>query len=68
MTTSNHGFTLRHSLIAVAVLSAMTQARAQMSEEVRQLTTPDRWVSVGAAAVSGDPKDRAQFGMYNGMR
>ena len=25
------------------------QARAQMSEEVRQLTTPDRWVSVGAA-------------------
>jgi MtrB/PioB family decaheme-associated outer membrane protein len=68
MRTSDHVFILRHTLIALAVLAAMNQARAQMSEEVRQLTTPDRWVSIGAAAVSGDSKDRAQFGIFNGMR
>ena len=59
---------LRRTAIAMAVLAAIGQARAQMSEEVKQLTTPDAWVSVGAAGVTGNSADRAQFGQFNGMR
>jgi MtrB/PioB family decaheme-associated outer membrane protein len=68
MKTSTQTIVLRRTLIAVAVLAAVGQARAQMSDEVRQLTTPDASVSVGVGAVSGDSKDRAQFGIFNGMR
>jgi MtrB/PioB family decaheme-associated outer membrane protein len=68
MRTANRNNVLRRTAIAMAVLAAVGQARAQMSEEVRQLTTPDAWVSVGAAAVTGDKADRAQFGQFNGMR
>jgi MtrB/PioB family decaheme-associated outer membrane protein len=68
MKTSKQNIVMRQTLLAVAVLAAVGQARAQMSEEVRQLTTPDSSISVGAAGVSGDSKDRAQFGMFNGMR
>ena len=39
-----------------------------MSEEVRELTTPDASISVGGAGVTGNSEDRAQFGQFNGMR
>ena len=68
MKTTTHNFVLRQTILAVAVLAAIGQARAQMSEEVKQLTNPESSVTVGAAGVSGDSKDRAQFGIFNGMR
>ena len=68
MKTSRQNSMLRRTIVAVAVLSVIGQVRAQMSEAVNQLITPDSSVSIGAAGVSGDSKDRAQFGMFNGMR
>jgi MtrB/PioB family decaheme-associated outer membrane protein len=68
MRTANQKFVMRQTVLAIAVLAAIGQARAQMSEEVRELTTPDAWISVGAAGVTGNSEDRAQFGQFNGMR
>src|SRR5690242_10643651 len=64
-TVQNNMFKM--TVLAVAVLAAIGQAHAQ-SDEVKALTTPDSWVSVGAAGVTGNDADRAQFGMFNGMR
>jgi MtrB/PioB family decaheme-associated outer membrane protein len=56
------------TVIALAVLAAIGQVQAQVSDEVKELTNPASTVSVGVGGVSGDSKDRAQFGMFNGMR
>ena len=68
MKTSKQNIAMRQTILAIAVLAAIGQARAQVTDEVKQLTTPESSVSVGAAGVSGDSKDRAQFGIFNGMR
>jgi MtrB/PioB family decaheme-associated outer membrane protein len=68
MKTSKQNIVLRQTILAVAVLAAIGQARAQMSEEVKQLTNPESSVSIGVGSVTGDSKDRAQYGTYNGMR
>jgi len=68
MKTSKQNLRVGPTLLAIAVLAAIGQARAQATDAVKDLTTPDSSISVGGAAVSGDPKDRAQFGLYNGMR
>jgi len=67
MRTTVRNDVFKMTVLAVAVLAAMGQANAQ-SDEVKALTTPDAWVSVGAAGVTGNDADRAQFGMFNGMR
>lgn len=67
MKTSKQNFSLRQTAIAVAVLTAFGPAYAE-DESVTELTSPDSFVSVGIGAVSGDSKDRALFGQYNGMR
>jgi len=54
---------LRRTLIAAAVLAAFTPAYADDDESVVEAS-----VSAGAAAVSGDPSDRAIWGQYNGYR
>jgi MtrB/PioB family decaheme-associated outer membrane protein len=51
----------RHGALALAVLAACN-AYAAEGDDV-ELT-----VSAGAAAVTGDPADRALFGQYNGLR
>ena len=56
------------TILAMAVLAAIGQARAQATDEAKLLTEPQSSVSIGAAGVSGNDKDRAQFGIYNGMR
>ena len=65
-------FAGRQSILAVAVLAAIgqisTNARAEVSEEAKLLIEPESHVSIGAAGLSGNDKDRAQFGMFNGMR
>lgn len=55
---------LHRCLIALAVLGAFATAAAAEEET----STVDAHLSVGAAAVSGDPADRALFGLYNGLR
>lgn len=57
----------RKTLISLAVITACAPVYAQDSE-IAQLTRPESSVSVGAGGVSGDQRDRALFGQYNGMR
>ena len=62
MSNSKQAFKL--SALASALLWAYGVAQAQ-SDEVRQLSNPDSWVSLGAGHWSGD---RQQQGIYDGMR
>jgi MtrB/PioB family decaheme-associated outer membrane protein len=65
-TTKQHlGFT--KTAIALAVLAAFNPAFAE-DAEISQFIKPESSVSVGVGGVSGDSKDRAIFGQYNGMR
>ena len=68
MKTTKQNLCVGQTILAIAVLAAIGQAQAQSNETVKELTTPDSSISVGAAGVSGDSKDRAQWGMFNGMR
>ena len=71
MKTSTQSFDIGPTKIALAVLAtiaAQGQAFAQASDDAKVLMEPESSVSIGAAGVSGDSKDRAQFGIYNGMR
>ena len=54
----------RRTLIALAVFAAFGVARAEDAGE----SEVEAYVSVGGAPLSGDPKDRALFGQYNGLR
>ena len=65
MTTSKEFCVFSRTAIALAVLAAFAPARAQ---DIGQLTAPGNSVSVGVGVVTGDEKDRARFGMFNGMR
>ena len=68
MKTSQRNLCCTQTILAVAVVAAIGQARAQVTDEVQQLITPDSSISVGVGSVSGDEKDRAQYGIFNGMR
>ena len=68
MTTTKRMVRMSPALIAVAVLAAIGQARAAATDPLKQLMEPESSVEVGLAGVSGDRRDRAQFGMFNGMR
>ena len=65
MKTSRQYLGISQSVIALAVLAAFGPARAQ---DIGELTAPGNSVSVGVGATSGDDKDRARFGMFNGLR
>jgi MtrB/PioB family decaheme-associated outer membrane protein len=62
MKTSEKRLRFNQSVIALAVLAALGQAQAQ------EAPAPQSSVSVGGLFVSGDEKDRARFGLYNGLR
>ncbi len=68
MKTYRQNSSPRMSVLAMLVLAAISQAHAQSAEEPTKLTEPESSINIGAAGLSGDNKDRAQFGMYNGMR
>ncbi len=55
-------------IIVLAVLAALNPAYAEEGDDVAQLIKPESMVSAGVGVVSGDSKDRAQFGQYNGLR
>lgn len=66
MRTSKQHIGFSQTAIALSILAAFGPAHAE--DDIAQLITPESTVSVGAGAVSGDSKDRAIFGQYNGMR
>ena len=64
-TKRQHGF--ERTLLAAAMLAVFAPAWAQ-DDAVAQLAKPDTGsVSVGAAGITGDPKDRSLFTQYNGL-
>ena len=65
MKTSTQLAGFSQTAIALAVLAAFNPAQAQTPVYV---DTPTNSVSVGIGGTSGDIKDRAQFGIYNGLR
>ena len=65
MKTSKKLLRVGQSLVAIAVCAAFGPASAQ---EIEQLTAPGNSISVGIGAASGDQRDRARFGMFNGLR
>ncbi|MBL0125686.1 MAG: MtrB/PioB family outer membrane beta-barrel protein [Betaproteobacteria bacterium] len=67
MKTIKQNLCVSQTILAIAVLAAIGQARAQ-TDVVKDLTTPDSSVTIGVGGVDGDEKDRAQYGMFNGMR
>ncbi|HJV81281.1 MtrB/PioB family decaheme-associated outer membrane protein [Noviherbaspirillum sp.] len=68
MKISKQHLGVSQTAIALALLAAFGPACADDGQSVAELTTPESFVSVGVGAVSGDSKDRALFGQYNGMR
>lgn len=64
MNISKQQFTCSRTLIALAVLAAFGPAYAE--DEAAPATVSS--VSVGVGVASGDSKDRARFGLYNGLR
>jgi MtrB/PioB family decaheme-associated outer membrane protein len=66
MKTSTQYLGCRQKVLVIAILSAFAPAYAD--DDIAQYITPESTVSVGVGAVSGDSKDRALFGQYNGMR
>ena len=54
--------------MVLSVLAAIGPALAEEGEDIAQYTKPESSVSVGVGGVSGDSRERAIFGQYNGMR
>jgi MtrB/PioB family decaheme-associated outer membrane protein len=67
MNIIRHAPGLRRTAIALALLGAFSPLYAA-ADDMAQFTKPESSASIGVAAVSGDSKDRAIFGQYNGMR
>ncbi len=65
MKTSNKLFGVSQTLVALAACAAFGPVQAQ---EIDKLTAPGSSVSLGLGFSSGDEKDRARFGMFNGLR
>jgi len=68
MKTSKQVLCLSQTFIALAVAAAFGPARAQEGGGLAPLTTSESSVSVGVGVASGDSRDRARFGLYNGLR
>jgi MtrB/PioB family decaheme-associated outer membrane protein len=67
MSRNDQHFGTSQKLIALALFAAFNTAAAA-DDEVAQLTQPTSSVTAGIAGVSGDSKDRALWGQYNGMK
>ncbi len=62
----HHGFSKK--IMVLAVLAVIGPALAEEGEDIAQYTKPESSVSVGVGGASGDSRERAIFGQYNGMR
>src|SRR4051794_22339493 len=59
------------TLLALAVAGAFGAARAQEAPTIEEAAAPPTsgtTVSVGIAHATGDSRDRARFGLFNGLR
>ena len=61
-----HGFSKK--LMVLSVLAAIGPALAEEGEDIAQYTKPESSVSIGVSGASGDSRERAIYGQYNGMR
>jgi len=61
-------FRLVLNLVGAVCVALSAPAFAQESEEMAKLTKPESSITGGGTYVSGDKRDRARFGQYNGMR
>ena len=73
MKTSMQCLGFRQTLVALAVIAVFGSAQAQWAgppgpTQAQLAGPPESWVSIGVGAVTGDSKDRARFGMFNGLR
>lgn len=67
MKISSQQFSFSQKILVLSLLAAFGPAHAE--DELAQFIKPDSSViSVGLGVASGDSKDRAIFGQYNGMR
>jgi MtrB/PioB family decaheme-associated outer membrane protein len=62
----HHG--INKKVMVLTVLAAIGPALAEEGEDIAQYTKPESAVSLGVSGVSGDSRERAIFGQYNGMR
>lgn len=67
MRTPKTQFDFSRSILALAVLAAIGSAYAE-DDEVTQLTQAESTASAGLVGVTGNNKDRAIYGQYNGRR
>jgi len=68
MNSSRELLRFSQTLIALAVIGTVSPARAADEPDITALAAPENSVSVGVGAASGNSKDRALFGTYNGLR
>ncbi|OFW24621.1 MAG: hypothetical protein A3H97_20050 [Acidobacteria bacterium RIFCSPLOWO2_02_FULL_65_29] len=68
MTTSRQILGFSQTFVALAVAAAFSPAHAQEGGDIAQLTEPGSSISLGLGLATGDSKDRARFGMFNGLR
>src|SRR5512140_776873 len=68
MRTSKKIAVLSQTTIALAVMAAFTPAHAQYIGQLGQFAAPTNSVAIGVGVASGDEKERARFGMFNGLR
>ncbi|MES2877697.1 MAG: MtrB/PioB family decaheme-associated outer membrane protein [Pseudomonadota bacterium] len=67
MNLVKQNFDFRKTLVSLAVIAACAPVYAQ-DAEVAELIRPESSISIGVDSVSGNQRDRALFGQYNGMR
>ena len=70
MTQQQRVRTFSRTTVALAILAAFAGVQAQDKKEEEKANPVSTQITLegGAAVVSGDPKDRAFWGQYNGMR
>jgi MtrB/PioB family decaheme-associated outer membrane protein len=62
----HHGFNKK--VMVLAALAAFNPAYGAEGDDIAQLTKPDSSANIGLGYASGDSKERAIFGQYNGLR
>lgn len=69
MKKNAHDLGAGKSVLGLAVLAAINPAgAAEDSPDISEVAAPSSYVSVGAGLLTGDEKDRARFGLFNGLR
>ncbi len=68
MSTTKQAPVPTRTLLALAVMGAFGIAQAQETPEIAQAASPGTYIGIGAGVASGSSRDRARWGMFNGLR